>query len=147
MNRQGAKVAKETMNYSKSQKSEPNPYTDEIARKVIGASIEVHKALGPGFLESVYEEALSIELELNKILFERQYEINVSYRGREVGHSRLDFLIENCLVVELKAVDGLQAIHHAQMISYLKATKCQLGLLINFNVPALRQGIRRIILS
>ena len=135
------------MSCSKSQKSEPNPFTDQIAHKVIGAAIEVHKALGPGFLESVNAEALSIELEINQSAFERQYEINVNYKGREVVRSRLDLLIENCLIVELKAVDALQAVHHAQVISYLKATKCQLGLFINFNVPVLRQGIRRIILS
>ncbi len=103
--------------------------------------------LGPGYLESVYEEALAIELGLRGIGFRRQVPVTVSYKGREVGTARLDFLVEEILVVELKAVDDLAPIHLAQVLSYLKATSLPLALLINFNVPVLRDGIKRIILS
>lgn len=126
---------------------EPNNETDNLARRVIGAAIEVHKSLGPGYLESVYEAALCMELELREIAFVNQYPISILYKGRYVGEGRLDLLVENCLVVELKAVDALLPVHSAQVMSYLKATKLQLGLLINFNVPVLKQGIKRIVLS
>lgn len=126
-------------------KVEPSKEVDEIARKVIGAAIEVHRALGPGYLESVYEEALCIEIENQKIPFERQFTIAVEYKGRNVGEGRLDLLVAKILPVELKAVENLAPIHQAQLISYLKMTRLQLGLLINFNVPMLKQGIKRVI--
>lgn len=126
---------------------EPNRELDQLAHAVIGAAIEVHRALGPGFLESVYEEALSFELEQRAVPFTRQHVISVSYKGRPVGEGRLDMLVAGWLVVELKAVDVLAPIHMAQVISYLKATGHKLGLLINFNVPILKQGIRRVVLS
>lgn len=126
---------------------EPNRELDQLAHAVIGAAIEVHRALGPGFLESVYEEALSFELEQRAVPFTRQHVISVSYKGRPVGEGRLDMLVAGRLVVELKAVDELAPIHMAQVISYLKATGHKLGLLINFNVPTLKQGIRRVVLS
>ncbi len=126
---------------------EPSRELDQLAHAVIGAAIEVHRALGPGFLESVYEEALSFELEQRAVPFTRQHLISVSYKGRPVGEGRLDMLIADRLVVELKAVDELAPIHMAQVISYLKATGHKLGLLINFNVPILKQGIRRVVLS
>lgn len=125
---------------------EPATEIDELAHQVIGAAIEVHKALGPGYLESVYEAALCTELEFREIAFANQYLISVLYKGRYVGEGRVDLLIEKCLVVELKAVDALLPIHTAQVISYLKATQCKLGLLINFNVPVLKRGIKRIAL-
>ncbi len=126
-------------------KVEPSKDVDEIARKIIGAAIEVHRALGPGYLESVYEEALCIEIENQKIPFERQFTIAVEYKGRNVGEGRLDLLVAKILPVELKAVENLAPIHQAQLISYLKMTRLQLGLLINFNVPMLKQGIKRVI--
>ncbi|MEO0081954.1 MAG: GxxExxY protein [candidate division WOR-3 bacterium] len=113
--------------------------------KVIGAAIEVHKALGPGFLESVYEEALCLELEFQGVKFVRQTPVAVDYKGRRVGEGRLDLLVEGSVVVELKAVDALAPIHSAQMISYLKATGCRVGLLINFNVIRLRDGVKRMV--
>ena len=103
--------------------------------------------LGPGFLESVYEEALCVELALRGIHFLRQVLVAVDYKGHPVGESRLDLLIEGTLVVELKAVDALAPVHSAQMISYLRATGHHLGLLINFNVPLLKDGVKRIVLS
>jgi GxxExxY protein len=119
---------------------------DPLSRSVIGAAIEVHRALGPGFLESVYEEALSIELTERGILFTRQQPIGVAYKGQIVGEGKLDFLVNNQLVVELKAVETLLPIHSAQVISYLKATQYPSGLLINFNVEVLVKGIKRLFL-
>ena len=118
---------------------------DRLAYSVIGAALEVHRTLGPGFLESVYEHALAVEFRLRDIPFRRQVPVHVEYKGENVGEGRIDFLVDERLVVELKAADALHPIHSAQVISYLKATRQQLGLLINFNVALLRDGIRRII--
>jgi GxxExxY protein len=126
---------------------EPDRQLDRLAYQVIGAAIEVHRLLGPGFLESVYEEAMCIELALREIAFTRQHQVTIDYKGRPVGQGRLDILVAESLVVELKAVEALAPIHSAQMISYLRITKRQLGLLINFKVAILRDGIRRIVLS
>ena len=126
---------------------EPNSRLDRLARTVIGAAIEVHRHLGPGYLESVYEEALAIEFSLRRLFFERQKPFGVDYKGRTIGEGRLDFLVDGALLIELKAVESLAPIHKAQVISYLKARELQLGLLINFNVPVLRTGIQRIVLS
>lgn len=122
---------------------------DEINRlsySVIGAAIEVHHELGPGFLESTYEEALCIELRLRDMPFVRQPLVTVGYKGHDVGEARLDLLVGGVLVVELKAVDALLPIHSAQVLSYLRATGHHLGLLINFNVRVLTDGIKRIVL-
>jgi GxxExxY protein len=124
---------------------EPGRRTDELAHAVIGAAIEVHRLLGPGFLESVYEEALCVELAAGKIIFERQKEISVIYKGHPVGRQRVDLLVGQALIVELKTVEELAEIHKAQVISYLKATGLPIGLLINFNVPVLKSGIQRIV--
>ena len=126
---------------------EPSRELDELAPKVIGAAIEVHRHLGPGYLESVYEEAVAIEFGLRDIPFERQVPVSLDYKGHKVGEGRLDFLIGKKLLVELKAVETLILVHKAQAISYLKATGLHLALLINFNVPVLRVGIQRIVLS
>jgi GxxExxY protein len=119
---------------------------NELSSAVIGAAIEVHRMLGPGFAESVYEEALCIELTERGIPFVRQPIIQVNYKGRVVGEGRLDLLVGSILVVELKAVDTLAPIHVSQTLSYLKATGHSVGLLINFNVPRLMQGVKRLIL-
>ena len=119
----------------------------DLTGAVIGAAIEVHRVLGAGFLESVYESALAVELRAKNISFERQKIISVTYKGYSVGEGRLDFLIENILIVELKAVANLTPLHEAQVLSYLKATNCNLALLINFNVTRLTNGIKRIIRS
>lgn len=119
----------------------------QLSGAVIGAAIEVHRALGPGFLESVYEEALCVELQLRMISFIRQPIVAVEYKGQQVGEGRLDLLVNNTLIVELKAVESLAPIHSAQVLSYLKMTGHPLALLINFNVPVLKNGIRRLILS
>ena len=127
--------------------NEPSNDLDYIAHRVIGAAIEVHRLLGPGFLESVYEEALSIEMNMRKIPFTRQVVVGVNYKNNIVGKGKLDFLIGGQLIVELKAVEILAPIHSAQLLSYLKTTGFHLGLLINFNTAFLRNGLKRIILS
>ena len=105
---------------------EPSQDLDNLARKVIGAAIEVHRSLGPGFLESVYEEALCVELGLRHIPFARQVAVSVTYKGVPVGVSRLDILVNGQLIVELKSAEALLPIHSAQVLSYLKATNSQL---------------------
>lgn len=119
---------------------------NDLTGKVIGAAIEVHKALGPGLLESAYEECLCHEFKLRHFSFERQKDLSIDYKGvrLDCGY-RLDIVVANMLIVELKACDSLQPIHEAQLLTYLKLTGLKVGLLINFNVPILKQGIKRII--
>ncbi|MBD2356429.1 GxxExxY protein [Tolypothrix sp. FACHB-123] len=138
MNRQDAKDAK---------RREPSQELDRLVYAVIGAAIEVHRVLGPGFLEEVYKQALIIEFLARGIPYECEKSVTVTYKGQEVGTSRLDFFVANCLIVELKSVQNLAPIHEAQVISYLKITNSPLALLINFNVHLLKDGIKRIILS
>ena len=126
---------------------EPEAVADELAHAVIGAAIEVHRHLGPGFLEDVYEEALCVELRLRQVVFERQKPIKVEYKGQYVGEGRLDLLVGDRLVVELKAAKAVAPIDHAKVLSYLKATGRQLALLINFHVPVLKDGIQRVVRS
>jgi GxxExxY protein len=125
--------------------TEPKKDVDRLASIVIDASLAVHRSLGPGFLESIYEEALTLELTSREIPIERQKAIAVSYKGALVGESRLDLLVGGLLVVELKAIDAFAAIHQAQMLSYLRMTGLTVGLLINFNVSLLKNGIKRIV--
>jgi len=126
---------------------EPEQRLDRLARVVIESALEVHRILGPGFLESVYEEALAIELTGRSIPFERQVPVSVKYKGHCVGEGRVDLLVGGELIVELKSVEVLAAVHVAQVISYLKALQHPLGLLITFNVQLLRTGVRRVVLS
>jgi len=113
---------------------------------VIGACIEIHKTLGPGLLESAYEECLCHELRLAGLGFERQRPLPVAYKGVQLDCGyRLDVVVENKLVVELKSVEMLAPIHEAQLLTYLKLSGLTVGLLINFNVPVLRRGIKRIV--
>ncbi len=106
---------------------------------IIGAVMKVHRTLGPGFLESVYEEALCVEMRSRPIPFTRQVQVSVDYRIN-VGSGRLDLLVDDIVIVELKAVDAIGPIHVAQILSYLRITRHQLGLILNFNVRALRDG-------
>ncbi len=114
-----------------------------MSNKVIGAAVEVHKELGPGFLESIYEEALKVELSKNELDFASQMEVQIEYLGVPVGLHRLDLLIQNEVIVELKAVKELADIHFAQLRSYLKATGMKVGLLLNFSKPTLE--VRRVV--
>lgn len=117
-----------------------------LTEKIIGAAIEVHKTLGPGLLESAYEGCLAHELSLAGISFDRQVPLSVSYKSLQLDCGyRLDFLIEKMVVLELKAVEGLQPIHEAQLLTHLKLGGWPIGLLINFNVPVLKNGIKRMV--
>jgi GxxExxY protein len=119
---------------------------DGLTEKIIGAAIAVHKALGPGLLESAYEECLAHELDLAKISFERQVALPVIYKSIQLDCGyRLDFLVEKTVIVELKAVENFQPIHEAQLLTYLKLGGWPIGLLINFNVPVLMKGIKRMV--
>jgi GxxExxY protein len=118
---------------------------NDLTGKVIGAAIEVHKILGPGLLESAYEECLCYELSNRGILFERQKELPIEYKGvtLDCGY-RLDILIPDKIIIELKSCEDIQPIHGAQLLTYLKLTGIKVGLLINFNVTVLKDGIVRI---
>jgi GxxExxY protein len=118
---------------------------NELTGSVIGAAIEVHKALGPGLLESVYEECLCRELNLRGIPYQRQKEIPIEYKGSKLDCGyRIDILVAEALILEIKACESLQRIHEAQLLTYLKLTGLKVGLVINFNVPVLKEGIKRI---
>ena len=123
---------------------EPDPELNKVTNDVIGAAIAVHRTLGPGHLESAYQKAMEIELAYRRIPFQRQVPVRLIYRGETVGEGRMDFLIDSRVIVELKAVESIAPAHRVQMISYLRMTKLRLGIIINFNVPVLKDGIRRI---
>ena|SRR5579862_1370959 len=117
---------------------------DPRIRAIIGAAIDVHRQLGPGLLESAYEECLCHELHLCGMAFERQVELPVSYRGLNLDCGyRIDLIVEKEVLLELKAIERILPIHEAQLLTYLKLSRKRVGLLINFNVPILTQGIRR----
>lgn len=117
---------------------------NDLTGQVIGAAIEVHKELGPGLLESAYEECLCAELDLRGTSYKRQAALPVLYKGKEINCSyKLDVIVENQLILELKSCDTLLPIHDAQLLTYLKLAKIKTGLLINFNVPILKNGIKR----
>jgi len=116
----------------------------DLSRAVVGACIEVHRHCGPGLLESVYERCLAHELALRRIPFVRQHAIALAYKGLDIPDAyRADFLIAGNLVVELKAVERVMPVHFAQLLSYLKLARVDVGLLVNFNAPYLRDGVRR----
>ena len=110
----------------------------EITGKIIGAAMEVHHVLGPGFLEAVYEAALAHELTLREISFDRQKPLSISYKGEDLKEYVCDFLVEGCVVVELKAMKRLTELAEAQILNYLKATEFETGLLLNFGAPSLQ---------
>jgi GxxExxY protein len=114
-----------------------------ITKRIIGAAIEVHRCLGPGLLESTYERALCIEFEIRGISFVRQPSFSIHYKGRCVGEHRADLIVESAIVVELKAVDRMDPIFEAQMLTHLRGTGLRLGLLINFNTVLLKNGVTR----
>lgn len=126
---------------------EPSQELDQLAHDVIGAAIEVHRILGPGFRERSYQRVLAIELRLRAIPHLIESPIKLEYKGESIGEGRIDILVADALVVELKTVDAIAEIHEAQALAYLKATGHQLALIINFNTPVLRDGIKRIIRS
>lgn len=130
-----------------SKKREPDNSLDQLARGVIGAAIEVHKYLGPGLQEPLYAPALHIELSQRGIPFQTEVFLPVTYKGRPLGSRKIDLVVDKRLIVELKSVEALAPIHIAQLICYLRLTSTQLGLLINFNVTLLKDGVKRVVLS
>jgi GxxExxY protein len=121
------------------------PEVEEIVHKTIGCGIAVHRALGPGLREAIYKRALCIELTDEAIPFEREHEIPVSYKGQLLCRQRLDLVVAGQVVVEIKCVDWLVPVHHAQIRSYLRVSGLRVGLLMNFNVPVLQDGLKRVV--
>ena len=119
---------------------------NELSGQILGAAIEVHRQIGPGLLESIYEVAFDHELQLRGLAVERQVPIAVKYKNIQIGGQRLDLLVEGEIIVELKAVEYLTPVHEAQILSYLKASGLRLGLLINFNMSRLIDGVQRFVL-
>jgi len=119
---------------------------DKLSKEIIGASIEVHRILGLGLLESAYEECLCRELSLRSFSFERQKPLPVLFKGVKLNCGyRLDVVVEGLVILELKAVERIEPIHKAQLLTYLKLSNLKLGILLNFNVPILKNGIKRIV--
>lgn len=119
---------------------------NQLSHEVVGAAVEVHRVLGPGLLESVYEEAFCHELTLRNLSFVRQKHVPVQYKGVNLSCGyRVDILVENKIVVELKAVKQFEPVFEAQLLTYLRQLDLWLGLLLNFNVPVMKQGIRRVV--
>ncbi|MCF6228354.1 MAG: GxxExxY protein [Planctomycetes bacterium] len=122
-------------------------YLNDLATLVIGAAIEVHRELGSGSPEVVYQRALAVELNSRGIAFQREHIVKVAYKGHDVGEGRLDFLVENTLVIELKTVEVITNVHVGQVIAYLRATANRLGIVINFNSAYLKgSAIKRVVL-
>ena len=131
------------MSFKRDMENKYNIY-NTISREIIGAAIEVHKELGPGLLECVYETCLIRELQRKGLEVKSQVPVPLFYKGEKLDKEfRLDLLVEDNVVVELKAIDEIKDIHEVQLVTYLKLTGKKLGLLINFNVPVLSKGIRR----
>ena len=119
---------------------------NQLSSKIIGAAIEVHRTLGPGLLESAYEECICYELELRRIKFERQKALPIIYKGKRLDCGyRLDIVIDNKIITELKSIEKIEPIHKAQLLSYLKLSGQRLGLLLNFNVSVMKDGIVRLV--
>jgi len=122
------------------------PREDRITDKIIGAAIEVHRVLGPGLLESAYEECLCYELSLRDLKFKWQVPLPVAYKGIKLACGyKMDLLVDDLVVVELKTVEGLLQVHSAQLLSYLRLSGKPVGLLINFNSPTIKSGLKRIV--
>jgi GxxExxY protein len=120
----------------------------DVTHKILGAAIEVHKQLGPGLLESAYRVCLGIELKEYGLSYQQEIAVPLDYKGNTVDCAfRLDFLIEDAIVLELKSADVILPVHEAQLLTYMRLTNKKIGLLINFKVPILKQGIRRLVLN
>jgi GxxExxY protein len=120
--------------------------TDQLTQRIIGCAIEVHQVLGPGLLESVYESAMAIELEFQKMGFRQQAIAPIQYRGRLIGEHRIDLIVENAVIVELKSVERFDRVFEAQILTYMRLTNLKTGLLINFNSRMLHEGVKRFVL-
>jgi GxxExxY protein len=115
--------------------------------RIIGCAIEVHKYLGPGLLESVYESALCVEFKANSLPFKRQVGIPLYYKGELISEHRPDLIVDEKVIVEVKSVEALAPIHMAQLLTYLRVTSLRVGLILNFNSPTMKQGTRRVVLN
>ena len=123
-------------------------HVNDLTRQIIGAAIEVHRALGPGLLESAYQACLAKELELNSIQFKFEWPLPIEYKGLHLKRGyRMDLLVEDSVIVEVKAVSVILPIHEAQLLTYMRLKKVRLGLLLNFNEVVLKNGIRRKVLG
>ena len=119
---------------------------NQLTSVIIGSAIEVHRHLGPGLLESTYEECMAFELHERKLIVQRQHEVPVLYKGNKLDQNyRIDLLVNNQVIIELKSIKKIELIHDAQLLTYLKLANIRYGLLLNFNVPVMKQGIRRIL--
>ena len=119
---------------------------EELVTRVIGCCIAVHRSLGPGLLEGIYSRAICLELAVAGIPFEREMQIPVTYRDELLCVQRLDIVAAGQIILEVKSVERLNPVHHAQLLSYLRISKLHLGLLVNFNVPVLQDGLKRVVL-
>jgi GxxExxY protein len=117
-----------------------------IVERTIGCCINVHRELGPGLLESIYVRGVCVELEVSGIVFEQEKRIPVLYRGKLLCHQRLDVVVEQKIILEIKCAERLHPVHHAQLLSYLKISGLRVGLLLNFNSAVLKDGLKRIVL-
>lgn len=127
----------------------PSPVSEaieEIVTKTIGAAIRVHRQLGPGLGEGQYEDALAIQLERDGLRFNRQHRVTIHYEGKPLRPQRIDLIVEDQVIVEVKSVERLHPVHRSQVIAYLRATGLRIGLLINFNAPLLKGNIKRVVL-
>ena len=117
--------------------------TDQLTQRIVGCAIDVHQELGPGLLESIYESAMAVELEFQKMRFRQQVIVPIQYRGKLIGEHRIDLIVEDAVVVELKNVERFDRVFEAQILTYWRLTKLKTGLLINFNSRLLHEGIKR----
>ena len=125
------------------------PLSDDeelVAGEIISAALKIHRVIGPGYPERFYERAMAVELKRRDLTYDTEVRVEVHYEGVLLGTHRIDLIVQGLVIVELKSVEKLDAVHRKQLISYLKATKLRLGLLINFNAELLKQGLRRVIL-
>ena len=134
------------MNEPQRHRGTENEEQDPLSRKIIGATIEVHRALGPGLPESLYEKALCIELEARGIKYARQVAVLAHYKGQLLGTYYVDLVVEDLIVVEVKSVTAVAPVHEAQLLTYMRLTKKRRGLILNFHSPVLKSGITRRVL-
>jgi GxxExxY protein len=145
MNHEGREGHEESRAFAMRLPSPLSPEAEESMSATIGCAIAVHRALGPGFLESIYKKAMHIELDARGISYESEKSVTVAYRGAQIQGQRIDLVVNGLIIVELKAVVRFDDVHRSQVMSYLKTTGLRGGLLINFRVPVLKAGLQRIV--